>query len=81
MQWSQDFCEYLDKWTHYRTRQEVDSAYEKYFCNIEHIEDFWLHLRVEEHKKIANFFPVSAQKLAVTKLCGLVFVARKPVVI
>ena len=79
MRWSQDFCEWLDKWTHYRTRREIDATYEKYFYDIQHIEDYWLRLRLGKQKIIAGWLSVSAQKLAVRKLCGLVFVARKPV--
>jgi probable HAF family extracellular repeat protein len=34
IRWSQDFCEWLDKWTYYRMRQKIDSTYEKYFYNL-----------------------------------------------
>lgn len=78
MQWSRDFCEWLDKWTHYRTRQEIDSTYEKYFCDIHHIEDYWFRLRVGEKNFVVNWLAAPVQKVAVVKLCGLVFVARKP---
>lgn len=78
MLWSQNFCEWLDKWTYYRTRQEIDSAYDKYFCDIMHIEDYWLQIRGGKGKLIANWLPVQTQQIVVRKLGGLVFVARKP---
>src|SRR5882762_2315304 len=46
MRWSEDTCEWLDKWTYYRTREEIDSIYNKYFRDIRHIEDYWLQLRL-----------------------------------
>lgn len=79
MRWSQDFCEYLDKWTYYRSRQKIDSTYDKYFFDIRHIEDYWLQQRLGGRKKIVTWLPVSVQQLVVRKLGGLVFVARKPV--
>lgn len=79
MRWSQDFCEWLDKWTYYRTRQEIDSTYGKYFCDIRNIEDYWLKLRLGKRKIVAAWLPASTQQLVVRKLAGLVFVARKPV--
>jgi SAM-dependent methyltransferase len=79
MRWSQEFCEWLDKWTRYRPRREVDSTYSKYFLGIEHIEDYWLRLRLGRKKALAAWLPTSIQNLIVNKLGGMVFVARKPV--
>lgn len=79
MHWSQDFCEWLDRWTYYRTRQEIDSVYNKYFCDVRHIEDYWLQLRLDRKKIVVAWLPASTQQLVVRKLGGLVFVARKPV--
>lgn len=79
MRWSQDFCEWLDKWTHYRTIQEIDMTYSKHFYDIQHIEDYWLQLRLGGRKPLVAWLPASAQKLAVKKLGGMVFVASKPV--
>jgi len=79
MRWSRDFCEWLDKWTHYRTRREIDLTFSKYFYDIQHIEDYWLQLRFGERKAIVTWLPASIQRLVVRKLAGMVFVARKPV--
>ena len=76
MCWSRHQCEYLDRWTHYRTRREISSAYSRYFCDIQNIEDYWIQKRTG--RKLVDFgLSVSIQRLAVTKLCGMVFVARK----
>jgi SAM-dependent methyltransferase len=79
MRWSQHKCEWLDKWTHYRTRREIGLTYNKYFCDIQHIEDLRLQLRLGKLKALATWLPKSIQRLVVEKLMGLVFVARKPV--
>ncbi len=76
MCWSQHWCEYLDRWTHYRTRKEIDSAYSRYFIDIQHVEDYWLQKRTG--RRLAYLGVVaSIQRVFVTKLCGMVFVARK----
>ena len=78
MDWSQDFCEWLDKWTYYRTQREIDSTYNKFFTDIGHIEDYWLQRRLGRKKILATWLPASGQKLITRKLAGMVFVARKP---
>jgi SAM-dependent methyltransferase len=78
VRWSQQFCEWLDKWTYYRTREEIRSTYDKYFVELQHIEDYWLQQRLGRRKILASWLPVFAQKLVVRKLGGLVFTARKP---
>ena len=76
MCWSQHWCEYLDRWTHYRTRREIDSAYSKYFIDIQHIEDYWIQKRTGR-KLVDLSVLASIQRMVVEKLCGMVFVARK----
>ena len=76
---SQESCEWLDKWTYYRTQEEIHSAYDKYFVDLQHIEDYWLRQRFGGFKMVAvGWLPVYAQKLVVRKLGDLVFTARKP---
>ena len=78
MQWSGDFCAYLDKWTHYRTRREIDSTYSKFFCDLLNFEDYWLQQRLGTRKKYAAWLPASIQRMVATKLGCLVFSVRKP---
>jgi SAM-dependent methyltransferase len=79
MRWSRDFCKWLDNWTCYRTRQQINESYGKYFRDIKHIEDYWLRLRLGQRQTLINWLPASAQRLAVRKLAGLVFVAHASV--
>lgn len=78
MRWSQDYCDYLDKWTHYRDCSEIKLAYEKYFFITENIEDYWLLQRLGKWKFIVYCLPAKVRQLLVRKGCGLVFVAVKP---
>jgi SAM-dependent methyltransferase len=77
--WSREFCEWLDKWTYYRSRKEIDSTYGRYFCDILHIEDYWLKQRLGRRKIVAIWLPALMQRLVVRKLAGLIFTARKPI--
>lgn len=78
MQWSEDFCDWLDKWTYYRTRHEIDTSYSKFFPGIRHIEDYWLKLRLGRRKSLVTWLPTPTQRLIVQKFSTLVFVAQKP---
>lgn len=80
LQWGIDFCDYLDKWTHYRTRKEIVFHYSKYFCNITHIEDYWLQQRLGIRKKrIVSWLPKQMQRFLVWKFAGLIFVTSKSI--
>ena len=76
--WSRDICEWLDKWTFYRSRQTISQAYLAYFTRLSHIEDHWLQARLGTKGPLATCFPARAQKLIARKLGTLVFVASKP---
>ncbi len=73
MKWSEDFCEWLDNWTHYRSLSEIKARYGRHFSQAEFIEDQWLDKRVPR----ASFLPAPIKKIIVRKLGMLVFEARK----
>jgi len=77
IQWSRDSCDWLDKRTYYRSTDEIFIAFNKYFCDLQHIEDQWLVTRFSNHKWI-HWLPAKIQRLIVRKLGGLVFVSHKP---
>jgi ubiquinone/menaquinone biosynthesis C-methylase UbiE len=79
MHWSRFQCEWLDKWTHYRSRGDIHSSYQKYFANVGHIEDHWFRLRVGPSMPMATLLPAALQKFITQKLGFLVMVAQKPV--
>jgi SAM-dependent methyltransferase len=73
MQWSRDFCTWLDQWTHYRSQAEIHATFARSFADIGHIEERWLEARMG--RRIA--IPVTLQRFLVRKLGGLAIVARK----
>lgn len=77
LKWSKDFCEWLDKWTRYRSYVEIREAYEKYFVKFEHIEDRWLLARFAPRLPLVKLMPRGVQRFIVRKLAGLVFVVSK----
>lgn len=80
MRWATDFCEWLDRWTCYRTRDAIHAAYSNFFSEISHIEDCWFDLRLGDRQKIIlGRIPGSVKRQIVTKLACMVFVARKAV--
>jgi len=77
MRWSKDFCEWLDKYTWYRSRDEIDRTYKKHFSEIEYIEDSWMRERFAQRLILPNYLPAPILRLLARKLGELVFVARK----
>ena len=75
--WSRDFGVYLDSWTHYRSRHEIDTAYRQFFNDIHHIENHWLSTRLGSKSYLLSWLPSAALRFLVRKWCGLVFVAQK----
>ena len=45
MQWSRDFCAWLDDWTHYRTLAEIRETFSKHFSDTTHREAEWFLMR------------------------------------
>lgn len=75
--WSRNFCAWLDAWTHYRTRREIHASYGRYFHEIRYMEDHWLRQRLGAKKRAIAWLPIPMQKAIVRKLGGTVMVARK----
>lgn len=77
MQWSRDFCEWLDRWTFYKPYPELVSKYERYFSSPRHIEDHYLSSRLGPRAWIVDWWPAPLKRLLVAKLAGRVFVCSK----
>jgi len=76
-QWSKDFCDWLDKWTHYRPYSEICEVYNKYFGDIRHIEDQWLDKRYAKKHPWIRYMPIRLKQILARKLGHLVFVCTK----
>jgi SAM-dependent methyltransferase len=76
MRWSEDFCEWLDKWTYYRTEKEIYSSFSRYFSEFDFLEDRWLLGKLGKKRVLAAWMPASLQRIVARKLGGLAFTAR-----
>ena len=80
MKWSRDFCDWLDNYTYYRDKKQIQNAYGEYFASTDYIEDYWLQLRLGGLAAwrlggLAKMLPPIIQKLVVNKLGGMVFIS------
>lgn len=80
-QWSRDFCNWLDSWTYYRSRSTIELSYTACFGSVEYIEPYWLQSRLGGLAVLLLVVPSWCQTFVSRRWSGLVFVARKPVVI
>jgi SAM-dependent methyltransferase len=72
--WSENFCHWLDNWTHYRPYRVIRTKFLQQFTSLEHMEDDWFHQRLGPRAGIASAIPKWAQRLFVRKMVGLVIV-------
>ena len=77
MQWSRGGCDWLDKWTFYRSDSELRSAYARNFRETRHIEDTWVEHRLGPLKPAAALVPGAFIAWAVRPLGGWVAVSSK----
>lgn len=77
LQWSEDFCDWLDKWTWYRNGAEIDHSYRRYFVNPRGLEGYWLTKRLERLGPVSGLLPKWLRAAVVRKLGGRVFVVEK----
>jgi ubiquinone/menaquinone biosynthesis C-methylase UbiE len=75
MEWSQETCAWLDKWTHYRTSSEIDQKYTANFSGFKSIEVTWLQQRLGSRKSLVSWLPQFVQQLIVRKFAGRAIVA------
>lgn len=77
LQWSAAFCDWLDRWTWYRSNAEIDAAYGRNFSEFRHLEAAWLQQRLGERARVLAWLPEALRRMIVTKLGCRVFVVRK----
>jgi SAM-dependent methyltransferase len=76
LEWSKFQCEWLDKWTHYRTKKEVHRKFSEKFCDIIHIENQWIAERLGSPRYL-SLIPSYFTAIIARRLCTMVFTARK----
>jgi hypothetical protein len=72
MQWSREFCTWLDLWTHYRSLAELHRAFGRHFAMTEHIEREWFIARLP----VGRYLPPLLQQFVARKAAGIVLVSR-----
>lgn len=71
MQWSSEFCDWLDRWTHYRPLADLDAAFRRHFARIEYAESLWLAARTGRR------LPATVARVISRKFAGVVIVAQR----
>ncbi len=74
MSWSRNFCDWLDKWTYYRSLAEIHEHFNRIIGKTAHAEEEWLHARFSGRFDI---LPTTLQRLIVRKMGGLALVSVK----
>lgn len=76
-QWCASALDYLDKWTHYRTRAEIDRAFAAHFITPRRLEAQWLGFKFADGPAV-RAMPAWIRRIVTTSLAGLVFECEKP---
>lgn len=75
--WSRDFCDWLDKWTRYRTYADIRQVYERHIGAMIHAEERLLGARLGKRAGLAGWLPLYVRRQVVRKLGGMVFLCVK----
>jgi len=78
LEWSRNFCDWLDKWTFYRPYSEIRRGLDSRFVEVTHHEAFWLTTRFGSRVPLINLTPSSLQRAIVRRWAGMVATCRKP---
>jgi hypothetical protein len=74
MQWSRDFCMWIDNWTYYRPLPEIHRTFARHFGETVHREELWFDARFNGRGQL---LPRWLRQLVVRKFAGLTLVSRK----
>ena len=77
LQWSRDFCDWLDQWTFYRSARAINMSFQTRFGTMLPVEEKFLQFRLGRRAGLARACPVWLQRWIVRKLGGRMFEARK----
>jgi SAM-dependent methyltransferase len=73
MNWARSFCDWLDKWTYYRSPTDIRNVFARHFTRTEHIEHDWFVARVPQ----SRILPPTLRRIAAQKMAGLVLVSER----
>lgn len=72
--WADEFCQWLDDWTHYRPYREIARSYSEHLSVPSHIEAEWMTARLGNW---ADNLPASLRALVARKYAHMTFLATK----
>ena len=72
-QWAVDACEWLDKWTYYRSYDDITAAFERHFGPIRKLEADWLDARLGLRIPL----PEQVKQAFVHRMAGLVIACSR----
>ena len=75
-QWANQWCDWLDRWTHYRSYDDIVASYRRRFSTLQHIEADWFVARTGAW---AKWIPANLRSFAARYLAHLTFECRDPV--
>lgn len=75
MQWSREFCAWLDDWTYYRSYATILESFSRIIGSTHRAEDEWFRARLGRG---AAVLPRPLQRFVTRKLAGLELVSAKP---
>ena len=83
-QWSKDALTWIDAWTFYKPRQQIDRMFGTYF-SVERLDDDYVAYRLENHSRLRPLAGLARtgmgrglMSFAASRLAGHVYVLRKP---
>jgi SAM-dependent methyltransferase len=76
--WSEEACDWIDKWTYYRTYDELRRLFAVRFVDFEHHEAYWLSTRFGTRRPFVTNMPDIVKIAVVRKWAGMVGTCRKP---
>ena len=79
LRWSEDFCDWLDRWTHYRPNREIDPCFERWIGRPQALEEVWLARRLGRRSASIGWAPTTLRRFIVNKFAGRVFECMRPV--
>lgn len=76
-QWSSEFCDWIDRWTYYRSYSEIERGYRKYFSELKHLEVQRWDKRFNETHFARRWLPTTLKRILHRKLAGMVIVCTR----
>lgn len=77
LQWSMGFCEWLDKWTWYRTYSGIHAVFQRRFVKLVYVEEIWLQEIFGQRMAIIGWLSKSMLRWLARKLSRMVFFCTK----